>query len=189
MHNIEYRNYPLNVNRKSVQKELDAYAAYEDRHEGCSGLYRDIRWIENGISENYDEAIKRIEINDREDYDQLAVKYKQYHPVKTKKLDTLRERFAEATKLLYEKERKIHYSAENVSVEFVSCRNCHSRFATKYLKTNVCPMCKEDLRPISTLENIENTRKKVAALKEQIKQEENKGKFDVRWLVKIEYHT
>ena len=117
MHNIEYRNYPLNVNRKSVQKELDAYAAYEDRHEGCSGLYRDIRWIENGISENYDEAIKRIEINDREDYDQLAVKYKEYHPVKTKKLDTLRERFAEATKLLYEKERKIHYSAENVFVK------------------------------------------------------------------------
>ena len=75
MHNIEYYTYSENVNRDYVQKELDHHAAVEDWAEGCTGLGKNIRWIEKGgICTDYDSAQRFIETNDHGWYDQLAVR-------------------------------------------------------------------------------------------------------------------
>ena len=188
-HNIRYEDYDLGINRKHVEESWDNYVAHADYGEGASGLPNPIRWIENGISESYNEAMARIEKLDDGWYDQIAVKYKSYHPCKTKKMDNLKLRLAEAEKSLREKAGKIHYSTENVTSEFVGCKHCGSRIATKFIRSNVCPVCGADLRPASTLETIKRAEEKVKEIKRQMVEEEKKAKYDVRWLVKIEYHT
>lgn len=188
-HNIMHETYPLGVNRKKVEASWDNYVAHADYGEGASGLPNPIRWIENGVSESYSEAEKRIEKLDDGWYDQLAVKYKEYQPCKTKKYLDLKTRLAEARKSYDEKVNRVHYSAQNVSSEFVGCKHCGSKIAVKYIKKNFCPVCGNDLRPASTLQNIENARKKVEDLEKQISIEESKAKYEIRWLLKIEYHT
>lgn len=77
MHNIEYYSFPEKVDREKVQNELDEHAAFEDRYEGCSGLDSPIRWLERvGIFDDYDKAREGIAANDRNWYDQLAVRYR-----------------------------------------------------------------------------------------------------------------
>lgn len=189
MHNIEFETYPLKVDRKDVERSWDEYVAHEDWQEGATCLPNHIRWIEDGISDSYDEAEKRIEKLDRHCYDQLAVKYKEYKPCKTKKYEKLRERFVEAFNALREKKEKVHYSAKNISSEYVGCRHCGSKIATKYIDTNVCPVCRTDMRPASVLQAIKKAEEKKNEIGKLLEAEQKKGKYEVRWLVKIEYHT
>lgn len=189
MHNIEYETYPLDVDRRSVKEYWDDYVAKEDWREGATCLPNSIRWIEDGISDTYDEAEKRINKLDRGWYDQIAVKYKSYKPCKTKKFEKLRERLREAVNAVYEKKSKIHYSAKNVSSEFVGCKHCGSKIATKYIDSNLCPVCKTDLRPASVLQAIKKAEEKKDEIGKLMEAEEKKGKYEVLWLLKIEYHT
>lgn len=189
MHNIEYATYPLKVNRKSVERSWDNYVAHADWQEGATCLPNHIRWIEGGISDNYDEAMQRIKKLDNRCYDQLAVKYKHHKPCTTKRYQTLKDRLDVAYKSLREKKEKVHYSAKNVSSEFVGCKHCGSKLATRYIVSNHCPVCRADLRPASILQSIERTEAKVAEIRKQITEEENKAKYEICWLVKIEYHT
>ena len=188
-HNIMHRDYELNVNRNKVQKGWDDYVAHADYGEGATGLPNPIRWVENGISNSYEEAMERIEKMDNGWYDQIAVKYKSYKPCSTKKYNELKTRMHQAFDNYHEKMIRIHYAAENVKSEFITCKHCGSKIATKYIKTNICPVCRTDMRPQSVLQSIENAQKKHAELLRQMKEEEKKAKYEVRWLVKIEYHT
>ena len=188
-HNIMHEDYDLKVNKKSVQKSWDNYVAHADYGEGASGLPNPIRWIENGISESYGDAMERIEKLDNGWYDQIAVKYKDCKPCTTKKYQTLKTRLNDATISYNDKAGIIHYGPGRVSSEFIGCKHCGSKIATKYINSNACPVCGEDLRPASTLQSIANAKKKVEELKKQLAEEEKKAKYDVRWLVKIEYHT
>ena len=190
MHNIVMNSYPLNVDREQVQKHWDEYAAREDWQEGCTGLYRPIRWIEDEISESYEEAEERISQIDHGDYDQLAVKFKEYKKGNSKKIEILAARLEEVRQGLRKRESVIHYSSDNVASEYVGCKHCGSRIATKYIKSNRCPVCGADLRPATVLNRIDIAKQRIAQLENQIKAEERKnGKYEVKWLVKIEYHT
>lgn len=189
MHNIEYATYPLNVNRRKVEAEWDDYVAHEDWQEGACGLPNHIRWIEDGISDDYEDAEARIRKLDNHCYDQLAVKYKHHKQCTTKRYQTLKDRFDVACKSLREKKEKVHYSAKNVSSEFVGCKHCGSKLATKYIVSNCCPVCRADLRPASTLQGIERAEAKVEEIRKQMREEEKKAKYEICWLVKIEYHT
>ena len=186
-HNIMHSTYPLNVNRGRVQNEWDVYVSRADYGEGASGLPNPIRWIENGVCENYEEAEKRIEELDDGWYDQIAVKYKQYKPCTSKKYESLEHRLKEAYKILEERRNKVHYA--NVSSEFIGCKHCGSRISTKYIRGNYCPICRADLRPASILRIVKKQEEKVEELRKQLSEEKRKGKYDIYWLVKIEYHT
>ena len=189
MHNIEYSSYPLNVNRKEVKRQWDEVVSHEDWREGASGLPNPIRWIEDGISDSYTEAEERIKKLDNGWYDQIAVKYKRYKQCTTKKYQTLNDRLNLAYKSLQEKSNKIHYSAKNVSSEFIGCKHCGSKIATRYIDTNRCPVCRTELRPDSVLKSIKRAEEKVEEIRKQMAEEQKKAKYDICWLVKIEYHT
>lgn len=194
MHNIHYSTYPEKVNKKSVQKEWDNVAAHEDYLEGATGLPGDIRWIDKTL-DDYDEAMKYIEEKDSGWYDQLAVKYLEYpkNLKKTKKHETLETRLKEEMTKLNELQGKIHYA--DTKSTYVGCKKCGSRINTTYLRANYCPVCREDLRPESTLQRIEGYKEKIKDLQKQLKQEEkklnekNRKAATVMWLVKVEYHT
>lgn len=187
-HNIHFAEYSENVNKKQVQAEWDDYAAKEDWQEGCSGLGSDIRWIDH-ICESREEAEEYIRSHDKGWYDQLAVKFRKPTNESAKTKD-LRTRMSIAYKKYNDLARKVHY-AGCVS-EFISCRACKSKIATHYIRSNLCPVCGADLRPATTIARetaakakAEELEKKLAA--EQIKDAKKKG--EIRWLVKIEYHT
>lgn len=193
MHHIYTTDYKYNIDKKAVQDYWDKRAA-ADNKEGSSGLLYGIRWLNNVICDSEDEAYEKIDKLDRGNYDQLAILYRHYPDiVPTKKLSELAERLRKARNTYYSKENAIHY--KNVKSEYIGCKSCGSRIASKYINYNKCPICKEDLRPQSTLDSIKNAHENYKKIKKQYKEEEKKvlvkntAKSELRWLVKVEYHV
>ena len=91
MHNIHKVTYPENVNKKSVQQEWDNAAACAGKKEGASGLDKDIQWYDH-ICDNYEEAEEFITQHDSGWYDQLAVKYRTYPELSSKKMTDMKNR-------------------------------------------------------------------------------------------------
>ena len=189
MHNIQYFSYDEKVNRRKVEQEANEYVTREDWQEGCSGLYNPIRWLENvGICADYEAAQHEIEIRDRHDYDNLAVRY--YEPVRgftDKRYEELKLHAIGAHASLNEKNK---LWVQTVKAEFVGCRNCGSRLKRELIKSNQCPVCFSDLRPETTLKQVASAQAKLKKAQNACKEyERTHAKKAVKWLVKIEYHT
>jgi hypothetical protein len=191
-HVVEYGNYPEKVNRKDVQNEWDMYVQLEDWQEGASGA-SPIRWIESTICEDYDAAQRFIEHHDKGWYDCLAVRYRDFSKIKpTTQLQKLEERVVKCRTSLYEKERKFHFS--EVKSEFIGCKSCGSKIATKHLKCNFCPVCRSDMRPASAFATIDAAKvalkkaETALAVEKKKYQQKCKEQAEIRWLVKIEFH-
>lgn len=189
MHNIEYFDYPENIKRDYVFSELSNYVAHEDWQEGCTGLYRPIRWLEGTVCEDYEAAKKFLERNDRRDYDNLAVRFKWYKYSGGSKAVTELEKRIRAQRDAIEKLNK-DISIQNRTSSFIGCPKCGSSLARTLLHGENCPLCREDLRSKTNLTRLSNARQKLADIEkkrdEQIRKE---NKPEIRWLVKIEYHT
>ena len=187
MHNIEYYDYRENVDKKAVQADLDEHVSHETWQEGGAGL-EPIRW-NNYVCKNEEEARKWIEEHDSGWYDQLAVKF--YDPIrgeKSPKIDELDARIQETYKVFRDRSNVIYPKIR--TSEFIGCSNCGSRLASKFLNRNTCPVCNKDLRPETMLKSIEAARTKWQKAQENKKEYiEKHSKKEIRWLVKIEYHT
>lgn len=194
-HNIEYFTYNENCNRKQIQRELDDFVAHEDWMEGASGLDSEIRWLESvGVCESYEKAKRFIEANDRNNYDCLAVRYKEgnkENEKNDKKLKELTEKYEKVHKAKFDLEQAYHFY--NVKSETIGCKNCGSKIASRYMRTrNTCPVCCADMRPQTTLDRIKALSAKSSECEKQMiarMDELAKKSFEIKWLVKIEYHT
>lgn len=189
MHNIEYGVYEENVNKSDIERKWQVYA----RNNG-DGLYGHIRWI-NMVFDSENKAREYIEKVDRGDYDQLAVKFREYPSdvYKSAKLDALNNKLQETSKKYRELSNTVHY--KNVKSQFVSCPNCSSKLNREFITRNNCPMCNVDMRPKSVLDkinsyqsNINAIKRDIADLKEQLETKALK-KARVMWFVKVEYHS
>jgi len=205
---VNHGVYNLDVDKNKVQEYWDEVARREDWQEGCSGLPGSIRWV-NNMLDSREEAEKWIEENDRGWYDQVAVKFKHVDEAKLQKIkaeDTKRKellkKWEETCSKKNELDNKKHY--EEVSSEYVGCKKCGSRInRVKLLSTamvkngNFCPVCREDLRPESTLKRIkaydDKAEKLLGDLREYDKKLEaklaKKEGENIKWLVKTEYHV
>ena len=111
----------------------------------------------------------------------------------TKKAEELQRRIKETQDKAekYARENSIHTHTS----EFRGCKKCGSKISSAYIKSNYCPVCKEDLRPATTLETLKKYQEKISQLKKEIKEEEKKlqkkmeKQATIKWLVKIEYNT
>lgn len=205
-HEILYRDYPENVNKKSVEADWNHYAAMEGWQEGSSGLKNPIRWIERHVCESYEDAEAYIEKHDKGWYDQIAVRYKEAEPVKpSKTFLALKERADRLNARYKELDTAIHY--KDVKSKLITCGHCESKISTQvltgrlaaargWINRNLCPVCGQDLRPASTLEKIqrakENAQKAVKDVHAEMKKQQEKAAAKatkLRWLVKIEIHT
>ena len=188
-HNIEHFTYPKNVDKAAVQKKLDNYVALEDWQEGCSGLYHNIRWLEDKVYDNCDDALEAIEKLDRGSYDNLAVLFNERSTDRhDPKLAELEQKEREAEK---EMNRRSHILyADTVTAAFIGCKKCGSKLARKYIRGNACPVCSNDLRPEHMIKSFNVAKNRWLKAKENTRNYINRhGKATVMWLVKIEYHT
>ena len=191
MHNIEYRSYDENVNKDKVKKDIDHLVAMECYREGASGLYNGIRWIDMTFG-SYNEAQDYIERNDRNNYDNLAVKYRVVDNSieKVKKYAELREKHKRLWKE-YADMANASYMA-GVKSLLVTCSKCGSKISSKHWERNNCPVCGQDFRSKTTLDRIDaklKASRKAEAELEQYKEDYAKKHGKVMWLVKFEYHT
>lgn len=187
-HNIEHYDYAEKADKQKIQKDLSTYVSHCTWQEGGHGIPQ-IRWNEF-ICESYDEAKDWIEAHDKGWYDCLAVKYKEpvREKVKSAKLIELEKKATEAG-ALYSQRTNLLYPRTRTS-EYIGCSKCGSRLASKYLNSNHCPVCKADLRPETMLKSILAAKNKWAkAMDEKDEYIKKHSKKEIRWLVKIEYHT
>lgn len=200
-HNVHVNIYPENVNRKSVQKYWDDYAAHEDWQEGCCGLASDIRWIENHICASYQDAQQYIQEHDRGGYDQLAVKFR--HADNIPQTSALKERLLRQIQSYQQK--KIDFSSTHsiskLKADYISCPVCKSKLARIYLvnrhaHSQTCPVCGcEDIRAEYIPLQLKAYQDKIKEWQKQLAAEEIKltkkiaDKAKICWLVKVEYHT
>lgn len=190
MHNIDYRSFPENVDKKKVKAEIDDYVAHEDWQEGASGLSSPIRWYETTPPcADYDDAKAFIDAHDNGWYDNLAVRYFKHNPVSGNKKKELEDK----VNLAREKSNRLSSALypQTLKSEFIGCKDCGSKLARRLLKTNFCPVCRADLRPETTLSAIraadEKLKKAQDALCTYVKAHRTVNK--IMWLVKYEYHT
>lgn len=190
-HNIEYYDYPANVNRKKVLAKLSAHVSCRTMQEGGHGI-DEITWFTD-ICDTYDEAKDYIKLMDLGNYDQLAVRYRVPHEPGKKELE-LKARVQKAQERL-QHEKEINRLA-GMKSEYVGCKNCGSKLSREHMlkkaRGNFCPVCGADLRSPTvqkTIANAENAYKQAKkAYDEEVKRAAKRSKT-LRWLVKIEYHT
>lgn len=189
-HNIEYYSYPEKVDRKKVQRQLDAHVAAADYQEGSSGLPKNIEWMDHfAICKNREEAEELIKRYDNGWYDQRAARYYEPEPVfNNKTFASLKEKSTKMFDAYMDKDRVIW--AKEQKAEYVSCRHCGSKLKRDLIRVNRCPVCGKDLRPESTLKAIEAAKKRYTeSLSAVTKYQEDHSPKSIKWLVKIEYHT
>ena len=193
MHELRYLVEKENCNKDAVLTKASKIA---DKHGDYEGQVHSIRWIDRTICDNEDAAREYIRNNDKGWYDNLAVRFYDYSAVnakKPKKIETLEERVATQRKRLYEIE-SVPYAKTLTSTEYVGCKHCGSKIATKYLRGNHCPVCGADMRPKTTLDRIESTKARIAETEKELNaemltwQKKQRDKAQIKWLVKIEYH-
>ena len=185
-HNIEHFIFNDNADKVKVEADLNNYAAMSNRGEGSTGLGSKIRWL-NKICDSEADAHDYIESVDKGWYDQVAVRFR--GPVETAKTRDLQNRLLVARGKAKEVNAVVHFASAKAA--FISCPHCKSKIAQPYIKTNFCPVCHADLRPASALDKVQKAAQKCRDLEEKLRQAERDAaqKGDIKWLVKIEYHT
>lgn len=192
-HNFNYWTCPENVDKKAFADDINDYVRQHTRGEGGHGLDGPIRWL-NHVCDNYDDAMEYIQSHDKDNYDQLAVKYYSYPKLEpTKTMLTLQER------LRTEQAKRVAYAqAHAVSTfkaEYIGCPECGSKLKRPLLKSNSCPLCHAEMRSKTTMETLHRYDANIKDLQQRIKAEERKlqektrKQAKVMWLVKTEYHT
>lgn len=193
-HDIRYFEYSENCDKRKVEENLNNYAASADWQEGCSGLCRPIRWLSD-VCADYESAEQYIASHDSGDYDQLAVRFKACEKMPTdKEYATLFERLRKCRDRLTTISNGFY--ADTVTSEYIGCKGCGSKLSRVHIakmRTNRCPLCGKDMRSETTLSRIEAAQKAVkeaeVALREKKLKLKKKSTCEIRWLVKIEYHT
>ena len=186
MHNICHYVYPENVDKKKVFNELNDYVEHVCWQEG--GSLDHIRWENYPILENRRDAEEWISKHDRGWYDNLAVRFTKPVDKSTDKLIAIRNKIQETFKEYKARDSKLY--AETVTSNYIGCKKCGSKLSREHLKSNSCPLCREELRPEHMLKNVLAAKNKyLRALKEENDYVEKHSKKEVCWLVKIEYHT
>ena len=199
-HNIHTETYPLNVNKRAVQAHMDEIVIHEDWQEGASGTPTDIRWLDRTF-ETLEDAENFIEEEDKRIwYNCMAVKYKSIPEEAVRKSKPTKKEadLTSAINAQSENIKKIiaQASIQNRTSEYIGCEECGSKLKRVLLRSEYCPLCRADLRSKTNIERINNAQKKLDELKKRCKAETDKRlaalakiKHEVRWLVKIEYHT
>lgn len=186
-HQINMITVEKNVDRKSVELNANEEAMHEGWLEGSSGLDSKIIWREDLVFDSYKQAVKFVEKeSNKTDYLQIAVLFKE-----AKETKTMKNKKAQADKAFKELEDlKKEDFFKNRKSKTVACPHCESKVNVTYVRYNKCPVCGTDLRSKSVKDRIENKRKKVNQLYDELEEmRKNTKNYTLKWLVKYEYHV
>ena len=190
MHHISYQSASK---KESILKVCEEFSRNNtDRGENPSGDYHGNMHIREDvpIQDDFDAACEKINqiATDKWYYD-VAVRYYDTSKVKkSKKIEGLEERI----KVL--RQKKIEYndkhSVKLQQANLIGCKECGSKIAKKYLRSERCPVCNNDLRSKTVLDRLEKFDTDIKLLEKQITEEKRKKKTScpVKWAFKIEVH-
>lgn len=184
MHNIGYSSYPEKCNRKEVLGIIQDIA-----EEDGDGYHGAPRWHDEVAPlANRDEAQKWIQAHDKGWYDDHAVRYYDYSRLKdTKKIAELKQKAQDITRK--KADYTVEHSVKKLKATLITCPSCGSKLSREHLRSEKCPLCGTDLRSKTTLETIANYERRRTENGQNIMKEQQKGKGEVRWLIKYEYHS
>lgn len=194
-HAIEFFDYKYETSPGRIMADMNDRAKREG---DAGGLYYPVRFENRTPFEDEEAARAYIKSIDR-DYLSIAVPYYEYSNstvAEPQSLKVAREKTQEALMEWRERERRQYYTPETVASKTIGCKACESKLAVKYLRGNLCPVCRAELRPESELKRIAALRGQYIKAEQAQDDEEKKyqakirakGKSETRWLVKIEYH-
>ena len=187
MHNIVRFTCDEKANRKSVMTDIQRVAENDG-----DGYWSKMTWHDEVAPlESYEKAEEWINAHDRGNYDDHAVRFKDYSKaVKTKKMSELEGKI-ESTRQAFEKLEKESQPVNSRTSEFIGCAECGSKVARSYLKSSKCPVCNADLRSKTVLSRLDGYKSKIKEYSKRIDEEKKKQKNSCRilWLVKYEYHS
>ena len=188
-HSIEYFTYRENTQKAKKQKlvieqEMNRYAALCGHREGSGGLGRPIRWYEE-VCDTYTEATEKLDRAAGRG-DQLAVRFRQ--PKQNAALREAQKKVGAAYPRLNSMDQALHFA--DAKAELIGCKHCGSKIAHKYLRSNYCPICHQDMRPASKLKQIEQAKAAVKKAEDNLLKVGKANATDnIYWLVRIDYHT
>lgn len=143
--------------------------------------------------ETIDDAINAIDKYDTGWYSDHAVPYYEtIGTISSKKIDNIVKRIEETEKK--KEDFNIKSWVGNRSSKMIGCEHCGSKINKTFIKhnNNDCPVCKSDLRPVSSLSRLNRYNIKLSELRKEKKETEKqlskKLKRKVVWLVKVEVH-
>lgn len=188
--NIEYRDYDFKSKKEWIEGELSTYVRGVCYQEG--GKLSRIRWLEDTIYPNEESAVEAIKANDKGFYDCIAVPFRapgdnDWDDTKLKEL----VRNQSAAYSAY-KTASCLVVATELKAQYIGCKKCGSKLARKFIKSNYCPLCGEDMRSKTELLHLARLKQKADAASLAVKKRQDaltKKSKNIRWLVKIEYHT
>lgn len=196
-HETHYMHFDYNTKREIIQSEGDKHCKYNSDYRGT--LYNRIIFKDITPLATEEEAIKYIARIDSGDYGQYAVPYLDYPYIKpsSDKLKELEKKATDLNREYYNRCNVQYYTTETVKSQFLGCKECGSRLAVKYLRSNNCPLCGAELRPETELNKIKALKEKydkahnayVSTREAEEEKMRKKMTPTKKWLVKIEYHV
>lgn len=193
-HEIQHYIHDESTDKAVITTMANIDAEYHS--DSRTGIPSAIRFIDV-VCEDEDSAYKEIQRLDKGFYDQLAVKFKQYEPVKdSKTIVNLIARIEKSEESLAS--YKMKNAIKNRKSKYIGCPKCESKVNKDYVGDsgnlwNKCPVCNGDLSSTTIKETIVKKELEIKNLKANVvqkkKEDAKKGKYSIHWLVKTEYHV
>ena len=183
--------------KNKIQEECDTWGDYNcdpyERGGRHGGLGSNVRFTDR-IFDTYEEAVDYLD-KTFGDYKQTAVRYRKY-PKKdfSKTVKDIERRIKEYCERIKKLEMP-HY--EGVTAKTVKCKKCGSSLATEYCGKswgNICPICRADMRPQSSLDKLNKYKETIKDLQKKLREEQKKellkmkAKSKLCWAVAVEVH-
>lgn len=178
-------------NKKDIMAVAKDYAYWNvDEQENPSRSYHGNMHIHDDIiCDSYEQAKEKINLLDRGWYDDHAVKFKDKS--KSKPTKQMQDLIARTLKCKADKEKYLaDHSVRMHRSEMIGCKNCGSKIARNYLRSEKCPVCGKDLRADYILERLKKYDEGIKQLSDRYEElkRKQKGDFPIKWLVKVEVH-
>ncbi len=152
MQETKFKVFIAGGNKKEeIEAICNGYATVVTEGEAPVG----VRFEDGKVFGDIDAAKAAMEEMATGEAEMIAVPFKQYGEVEnmiyTKKCVELTKRLEEATAKYEALAGRQHYSPETISAKTVTCKHCGAKYKVANLEGNICPNCKEDLRPKSVV--------------------------------------
>ena len=186
--------------KAEIIKECNAweYRNKDLKEGGIHGIGSQVKFYESTVYNSYEDAYAALDrLTQGSFYPQIAVLYKQQYDFKeSAKLSKMKAKLKDL--VVRANELATSWNPTEFKSKTIACKKCESKLATAYLnkahlKRNCCPLCGNDLRPTTIIENEKKLQTRINDLRTEIKNcesEERKNwkKYELCWLIHLETH-
>lgn len=154
------------------EKEIKAEEKLEEKEEEFESVIEDSTEDVEFDDDGYNTSLLDVVVNSREDAEKIigaccivAISYRG-EAEDTEEIKVLRAKIAD----MQEKIKKYieEHSVKTFSAKNIGCKKCGSSLAKEYLKSDICPLCGNDLRGQTTIDGENAMKQKLEAMEAQL---------------------